>query len=168
MSARKKKVPQQRPGHSEQTVVTPDDFREAVVMRFGAPTFDLAASADNYFSKEGDYWGMVDNSLNKDWVSTFLLPMNVLWLNPPYENIKVWAEKCAHYAQNAFGKILFLVPASVGSKWFAEHVEGKAQVLALRPRIQFVGHETPYPKDLVLCVYCCGLSGFQTWKWKEE
>ncbi len=31
-----------------------------------------------------------------------------------------------------------LVPASVGSAWFAEYVDGKADVIFLRPRIVFL------------------------------
>ena len=58
-----------------------------------------------------------------------------------------------------------LVPASVGSCWFADHVFGKALVLPLRPRLVFVGETHPYPKDLMALAWE-GYAGFELWKWK--
>jgi hypothetical protein len=58
-----------------------------------------------------------------------------------------------------------LVPASVGSNWYAEHVHGKALELYLHPRIIFVGETIGYPKDLSLFVFGFGISGAQPWRW---
>lgn len=62
-------------------------------------------------------------------------------------------------------RVPMLSPAAVSTRWFAEHVHGKALVLALRPRIRFVGHEGDCPKDMMISLY--GLrAGFALWRWK--
>lgn len=92
---------------------------------------------------------------------------DTLWLNPEFNNIAVWAEKCAEEARfMRRGRILLLTPASIGTNWFRDHVEGKAMVEGLSPRLIFKGEKDPYPKDLMLSVYGQAHSGFGTWKWK--
>lgn len=59
-----------------------------------------------------------------------------------------------------------LVPASVGSRWFAEHVHGWARVLALSGRLSFDGI-APFPKDLILAVYG-EPPGFDVWDWRQR
>lgn len=145
-------------GRSKQDYATPEDFRHAVEMRFGVPTFDLAASEHNYFVKP--YYSQEQNSLVRPW-STIA---GVLWLNPPFTHIEPWAAKCRYEAERG-ATILFLTPASVGSVWFANHVHRHACVLQLTPRLSFDGI-APYPKDCILSVYWAGLNGYDVWKWK--
>ncbi len=147
-------------GSSRQDYATPADFLAAVVARFGPLYFDLAASDDN--AKAKHYFTIRDNSLVQEWHK---LP-GLLWLNPPFDHIMPWACKCAEEA--ALGaRILFLVPASVGSNWFNEFVHRKALVLALNGRLCFdPAHPTwGYPKDCILAGYGFGV-GFDTWTWK--
>ncbi len=61
---------------------------------------------------------------------------------------------------------MMLIPASVATNWFADEIHGCALVLPIRPRLTFVGHQHPYPKDLMLCVYNLGAPGFEPWRWK--
>ncbi len=149
---------------SEQDVGTPRNFIDAVERRFGSIVFDLAASSENT-KAQFTYFSPDDDSLSQDWAR---IGNGVLWLNPPFSNIAPWAAKCAATSPllNPRAKILLLVPASVGAKWFAEHVHQKAYVLALQGRLTFDGSTAPYPKDLVLAVYGCGLVGFDVWKWR--
>lgn len=150
---------------SEQVVGTDPLFVAAVEAHFGRIDFDLAATAGNrlavrYFSKEQD-------ALAQDWTQL----RGNLWLNPEFSDIAPWARKCAETASDRrprHGQRIFLLtPASVGTNWFAEHVHGKAFVLALQGRITFVGHEDPYPKDCILSVYG-GFVGFDVWDWKRD
>lgn len=148
-------------GGSKQDYATPPDFIAAVEKRWGKIDFDLAASEHNkkatpYFSKEQD-------SLMQIWCS---LPGN-LWLNPPFDRITPWAEKCAK--EVAFGAtIFFLVPASVGANWFRDFVHRKAMVYFLNGRLHFDPNNPTwgYPKDCMLCVYSLGSHGYDTWTWK--
>lgn len=163
-----RKMPRQKPGNSVQSVGTPPEFLRAVEQRFGELRWDLAADETNHVTPEWSGPGSPSqpDSLAGVWRE---LPPGLLWLNPPYGNIAPWAEKCSRWRFGDYGnsrqqRIAFLVPASVGANWFAEHVDGKAFVLFLRPRLTFVGHKDPYPKDLMLAVYGEG-PGYECWRW---
>ena len=166
-------VPVQKPGKSFQAYETPAVFLDAVKKRFGIKAFayDLAASNENtkgvrWFTKEQD-------SLVQDWTQL----RGDCFLNPEYADIAPWAEKAAASAwwEDARAKhgggpagdrrIFFLVPAAVGSNWFAKFVDGKALVLLLNGRISFDG-KSPFPKDNILCIY--GMRpGYEVWSWKK-
>lgn len=173
-------VPAQRPGRSKQDYETPSDFIAAVERRFGPIAVDLAATADN--AKAALYFGPKEDSLRTDWTTdaSYCQGENVwpryrlissldCWLNPPFGKIGPWAAKCAGSApafRDRGGRIFLLTPASVGAEWFAEHVHGRALVLALRPRLTFVGETDPYPKDCVLSVFGAQ-PGFELWRWRD-
>lgn len=143
---------------SKQDYTTPDDFMTAVHSRFGKPSFDLAASSEN--TKAPNFLTEEDNSLLQCWPKG-----ERCWLNPPFNNISPWAKKCAE--ESALGaEILLLVPAAVGSNWFANYVDRKAHVMFLRPRLCFDG-KNPYPKDCLLAHFN-GTIGqhYECWKWK--
>jgi phage N-6-adenine-methyltransferase len=153
-----RRVPVQKPGRSKQDYATPRELIDAVEARFRRLDWDLAASAEN--RKAAQFYSIADDSLRQDWTK---LTGN-LWLNPPFADIEPWAAKCA--ASTGPGRRIFLLtPASVGSNWFAEHVFDKACVIALRPRMTFVGATDPYPKDLILSVFGRP-AGFELWRWK--
>lgn len=159
-------MPQQKPGRSDQDVGTPPEFLEPVQRRFGPIGLDLAASNDNHVVSlwlgPGSPLRGGDDALadGLSWAGRTLR-----WLNPPFGNIAPWAAKCAAQRHHAF--IAMLTPASVSSNWYAEHVYGKALVLAIRPRLTFVGSPDPFPKDLILSLWgplVC--PGFDLWRWK--
>lgn len=151
-------TPRQKPGRSEQVVGTPEEFIMAVEERFGHLSVDLAATAEN--AKAPFHIGPESDSLKQKWN----LYDGNLWLNPPFGHIKPWVKKASKTIPS--GRILVLVPASVGSNWFADHVWGRARVYFLRPRMMFVGHTAGYPKDLMLLVYG-EEPGVELWRWKE-
>lgn len=65
------------------------------------------------------------------------------------------------------GETLLLVPASVGALWFVRHIHRWADVFFLHPRLTFVGHSSPYPKDLMLCRFDRRRKGqYYAWNWK--
>jgi hypothetical protein len=154
-------------GASEQAIQTPAVFLDAVQERFGRITWDIAAHSGNAVTL--DWYGPNHpkpshrNALSPDcdWPTE-----GVNWLNPEFGNIDPWVEKCAKWKPHAGGLLLVLTPASVSTNWFADHVFGKAMVLAIRPRLTFVGHTHSYPKDLILSVWGTG-HGFNTWRWDE-
>ena len=146
-------------GKSKQDYGTPPEFLEAVRLRFGPISFDLAATIENSVCGEW-FYGPTQDSLAQDWA----LHDGLLWLNPPFANIAPWAEKSAA-CRHRRGWLLLLTPASIGTDWFAEHVKDNAIVLGLSPRLTFVGTTDPYPKDLMLSCFGFGMSGFDTWRW---
>ncbi len=147
-------------GKSFQAFETPGEFLQAVALRFGFLSWDLAATPEN--AKAPNYFTKQQDSLKQEWrVKSGGL---VCWLNPEFGCIAPWAEKCA--AEMKLGaRILLLTPASVGANWFQQHVVPNAHVLELSPRISFDGRH-PFPKDLVLSVFYGGLTGRSHWRWK--
>lgn len=148
---------------SKQDHETPQEFVDAVETRFGHITWDLAAQAKN--TKHPNYFDKKANSLAQEWHNIG----GLLWLNPEYGTIEPWAKKCKEEADLG-ARITMLVPASIGTNWFAEHVYGHALVLGIRPRIIFVGEKMGYPKDMMLAVFgnsgAPWAPGFGVWRWK--
>ncbi len=162
-------MPKQKPGKSEQAVGTPPEFLYAVQERFGSIWWDLAATKKNSVSGSrflGPGSSADENALAADWAVLPQAPGDVMWLNPPYGNIRPFVAKAAEQAPALRATLVVLVPASVGTEWFARHVHRKALVLALRPRLTFVGSTDPYPKDLMLVVFGRWVvPGFDVWRW---
>ena len=129
-------------GSSKQDYETPPDLMAAVVARFGPFAWDLAATREN--AKAPNWLGPG----SPHWQDSLIAPWQCLpglkWLN----------------------QILLLIPASVGSNYWADFVDGTAIVNFLRPRVQFAGADGPFPKDIALCGYGLGIAGYTCWKWK--
>ncbi len=150
-------------GKSRTDYATPKDFIQAVEHRFGPIAFDLAADYRNSVCTPDRYFGVTQDSLKQDWAQAH----GLLWLNPPFDNIKPWALKCADTIHNCrrTDPLLFLTPASVGAQWFQRWVVPYAHVIELEDRLCFDG-KNPYPKDCVLNVYYAGITGRSSWRWK--
>lgn len=149
-------------GKSKQDYATPWGFIRACEKTYGPITFDLAASAENSKAPADHFFDKEDDSLIQPWHT---IP-GILWLNPPFDRIAPWADKC--FRESLLGaKIFFLTPASVGSNWFRDHVHRRAMVLALNGRITFEGAKDPYPKDCILSVYGIERPGFDVWDWQH-
>jgi phage N-6-adenine-methyltransferase len=148
---------------SRQDWGTPREFLAAVERRFGRINWDLAAHAENHVvpSYFGPGSANGEDSLAQDWSQLG----GVLFLNPPFANIEPWVAKASAECVSRTDWTLVLVPASIGTNWFAKHVQPFAHVLGLSPRIKFVGADDFYPKDLMLACYGFSARGFDTWKW---
>jgi hypothetical protein len=159
---------------SKQDYATPREFLDAVKRKFDVKEWrwDLAAVRENaVVTRNMDYFGpdhtleQFRDALAYNWAAI----RGDLWLNPPYADIAPWAAKCDQTVNGVKlfrGHIFFLVPASVGSNWWADHVHNKALVEFPRPRLSFDG-KNPYPKDIALAVYG-ETAGYETWTWKES
>lgn len=144
---------------SKQDYETPWELIRAIEKRWGPIACDLAATPDNFKSRNGCFITPERDSLSVDWHHY----TGLLFLNPPFGDIKPWAKKCSEESVRG-ARIAFLVPASVGSAWFADYVHGKALVCPLLPRVSFDG-KNPFPKDCMVCVYG-PTPGFEPWRWK--
>jgi len=147
---------------SKQDYGTPPEFLRAVEARFGRITFDLAALPENavapyFYSPEVD-------SLKQDWRLEGM--PGVAFLNPPFADIYPWAEKLAT-CRDLPRWTLMLVPASIDTKWYREHVLGKLMVWGIT-RMKFVGAAGGFPKALMLVGAGFGVTGHGHWKWKED
>ncbi len=162
-------MPVQKPGKSKQDYGTPPDFLDAVEDRFGDLTWDCAATAENSVVDGGRFFSEAGaNALTVDWRHYFKREASpLLWFNPTFAGIgHLWAPLVARWTlELPWLRLLLLTPAAVGSEWYRKHVEDKAMVLPLNPRMTFVGETDPYPKDLMLSCFGFGVTGFKQWRW---
>lgn len=154
-------MPAQKPGKSKQDYQTPPELLDAVREELGITQFtmDLAADDTNHICP--DYFTTEVDAFDFTWARG-----GWNWLNPPFGNIRPWVKKAweetSHGARTAV-----LVPASVGSNWWKNWVHGKAGVLFLNGRVQFVGAEGLYPKDCAILLYKPHtVGGYAVWSWK--
>jgi phage N-6-adenine-methyltransferase len=153
---------------------TPQDLRHAVEKRFGLISLDLAAADGDEIVPLGKHYTPEEDSLKQDWLES--IRTGVAWLNPPFRVIAPFALKCARWAIEAqhagrVGPVIcMLVPASIGSLWWASHVQKHAVVYALAPRITFHGEKDPFTKDCAICVYdprhWPASTNVDLWRWK--
>lgn len=147
---------------SKQNYATPKAFMDALRIRFGHISWDLAADATNHQAFE--WFDEQANSLLQPWHT---LGEDWLFLNPPFGDIRPWAKKCSEESKLG-AKILFLVPAAVGSNWFKDYICQQATVFFLSPRLKFDG-KNPFPKDCILCKFNRFMvSGFACWRWDSD
>lgn len=151
------------PQQGQQSYRTPPDFLAAVLRRLGWESFecDMACTTDDAVAPLGLYLNAGLDALAVDWQDMGGMRC---WLNPPFGLCKAFAAKCA--ASSA--SIAVLMPASVGSAWFAEYVDGRADVIFLRPRITFLEPDgTPCAaginRDCMLLVYDAIARRRMTW-----
>lgn len=175
-----RKMPRQKPGKSDTVVRTPPEFVRAVKGLLGIHEFDvdLAASHGNALAPE--YFTEAEDSLSRSWhdVADKYIRPPWFWLNPPYDDIRPWVEKCVEESAYPNTKIAVLVPASTGANWWADYVDSQADIRLLNGRVTFLdrygepirspisGKPTPYPKDLALLLYGTGFAGYSVWRWK--
>lgn len=181
-------MPAQKPGRSKQDYRTEQAFLAAVKRRFGVTEFDidLAASAENAVAPL--YYTVDDNALVQPWRTK---ARGLAWCNPPFDDIAPWVER-AWTESRAATRIAMLVPAGVGSDWWAESVHGKAFVLLLNGRLCFIENwrttidpasvrkfeagkiaaphfykaKPLYPKDCCLLIYGPDVApGYEVWTW---
>lgn len=156
------KPPMPKPGKSEQTVCTPKILLDAVKGRLGIANFaiDLAADASNAVTTA--FYDEAMNSLIQPWTVG-----GWGWCNPPFAELGPWVSKAS--LETILGaSTAMLVPASVGSNWWADYVHNHAHVLFLNGRVTFVGHTKPYPKDLALLLYSRAVfGGYEIWPWNK-
>ena len=159
-------APKQKPHKSEQNVATPWDFIAAVKRDFAVRTFswDLAATAENSKADVSRYYLGPGSEFGDDSLATAWPFDGDCWLNCEFGDIAPWAKKCAE--QKRHGRIFLLTPSSTGADWFVRYVLNRAHVVAVAPRVKFVGHTHPFPKDLTLSVFSSVVGGVSTWRWK--
>jgi hypothetical protein len=157
--------------NAPQDYCTPPELLAAVQARFGRITFDAACTLDNAVAINGYHYPAYD-ALERDWRDE--LEGCVVWCNPPFgksgefARVATESQREPNMTGHAPPRVLLLVPASVGTSWFAIYVHGKALVLALSPRVKFVGQAQGINRDLMLCVYGPDITpGFEPWRWKK-
>lgn len=162
-----RKMPPQKPGKSVQSVGTPINFLDAVRYRLRIVDFAIDLAADKHNRVVKPFYSVEDDALVQPWHQVCGLGKGWAWLNPEFGAIYPWAEKCWEESQLG-AQVAMLVPAAVGSHWWADFVRGHGYATFLQNRIQFIGHPTLYPKDLALILYAPFIAGGDTtWRWNQ-
>jgi len=157
-------MPRQKPGQSKQDYRTPENFLKALKERLGIKEFDIDLAADKDNAVAPRFYDEEIDSLTQKWK----VGDGWAFCNPPYHNLSFWTHKAMIESLAFYAKIAMLVPASVGSNWWRDSVNGKAYVLFLNGRITFVGCEDPYPKDCAVLIYEPFLrGGYSVWTWDQ-
>lgn len=163
-------MPRQKLGRSKQDYGTPETFVAVVceLLEIDRFTIDLAATAENQIKRSRGYYDEQIDSLQQRWRTR---PEEWNWLNPPFANIDLWVRKAWQEWKHHAARTAVLIPASVGSNWWAEWVNRRAYVLFLSPRLTFVGATDSYPKDCALVLYGWTDYGhdhshYDCWRWK--
>lgn len=107
-------------------------------------TLDAAASTEN--AKCLRFFSETDNALNQPWAP------HKVWLNPPYgRTVGAWVRKARDEA-DAGAVVVMLLPVRTDTRWFHDHVLGRAEVRFLRGRVKFVGAQAgaPFPSMIVI------------------
>lgn len=77
----------------------------------------------------------------------------VVWLNPPYgRELSAWLAKANDEARRG-ATVVALLPGDTSTRWWHEHVEGRADVWRLEGRVRFVGASGSPNFASVIAVY---------------
>jgi hypothetical protein len=152
---------------SKQDYGTPGAFMVQIRKHFKGE-LDLAANEENkkckYFLGTG---GFNVDSLSICWNHYDFEHWGWLWLNPPYNDIAPWYEKCQRESKMG-AKIVSLVPMDSAASWF-DYVPGHAGIWHLQGRIKFDGAKDSCSKDCALHIWAPAYANtFKVWNWKED
>ena len=98
-------------------------------------------------------WDGTFNGLEIDWHDD-----KVNFVNPPYREIKAWAEKC-HNEWVKGRTVVLLIPSRTDTAYFHDWIYNKAELRFIRGRLKFVDARNPdaktqsAPFPSMLCIY---------------
>lgn len=163
--------PPAAPPENNQHWGTPPLFLREVERLLGAEIgIDLAANETNHVAPlwfgPGSPCGHEDTLARDCLWDAWKAPHLLRWLNPEFRDVGPYAEKCARYRDKI--TIPMLTHVGVDTRWFEDHVFGKALVLFLRPRIAFVGGGSGTAmQPLMLSVYGPRIvPRVDLWRWR--
>ena len=129
---------------------TPDGLFDAINAYWGPIDFDACAAYGN--AKLQTFITENVDAFEEDWSELG----KVAFMNPPYgRGIGRWLKLARQWSEQGI-TVICLIPSSVGTKWWAEYVSGKAsEVVFLTGRVKFIrdGQTGGAPFDSAVVVY---------------
>lgn len=126
---------------------TPQELLEALYKVFRFDLDPCAATKTRQGVKARVRYTAEDDGLNLPW-------HGVVFMNPPYgRTLGDWVAKGRHEQENGRASIVVaLLPARPDTRYWHEHIAGKATVYFLKGRLKFGGGEqsAPFPSALVI------------------
>lgn len=126
---------------------TPQEFFDKLDAEFH---FDIDAAASKENAKCAKFFTKEDNALEQFWGEN-----EVIFCNPPYgKEIGKWLEK-GRKAAECGCLVVFLIHARTDTRWFHEHVYGKAEIRFVKGRLKFTHKDgtrqsAPFPSMVVI------------------
>lgn len=123
---------------------SPQDFYDRLNSEFH---FTLDPSCSKETAKCKKYYTVEDDGLSKDWSG------ETVYCNPPYGRvIAKWVEKAHVESKKPGTTIVMLLPARTDTKWFHDHIYGKAEIRFIKGRLKFGGSKinAPFPNIVVI------------------
>ena len=123
------------------TWATPQDFFDKLNAEFGF-NLDPCALSDN--AKCNKFFTPEIDGLKQDWGG------HRVFMNPPYgREIGKWIEKAATCGADV---VVGLLPARTDTRWFHEHIYGRAEIRFVKGRLKFGNSENsaPFPSMIVI------------------
>lgn len=108
-------------------------------------TLDAASTDENAKCKK--HFTVREDGLKQPWKN------EVVFCNPPYNQIKAWAKKCLQEFTHGGATIVFLVPARTDTAWFHDYVYPFCKIRFIRGRLRFgqATENAPFPS--MICIY---------------
>jgi phage N-6-adenine-methyltransferase len=131
----------------DQTWQTPAALLAAILAAAGRCEFDLdpcSPRADGP-TPAALHWTEADDGLSHPWCG-------MIFVNPPYSRaLPKWVAKCAAEA-DAGATVVGLVPSRTDTRWWHDHIAGRADVVMIKGRLRFSGRKmsAPFPSALVI------------------
>ena len=133
---------------------TPRELVKGLADHYAGGQFTLDAAATAVSAKAPQYYDEQTDALRQDWHAD--AGGGVVWLNPPFSNIKPFLAKAVEAARQAT-TVVCVLPARIDTGWWHDHVMDHAsEVLAIRGRVKFerpdgVGAAgAPFPTAIVV------------------
>lgn len=151
-------------GGSAQNTETPQEFVDAVEEYWNIKfTLDLASEEST--KKARQCITPEIDTFQVDW-SGALGVGGVGWLNPEFDPVEPFLEKCVWEAHKG-ARFFTLTRGAVDTAWFWDLIYPNAAIYTVEPRIKFVGHTSPYPFPLILSTWNLPFKEkLNRWRWK--
>jgi hypothetical protein len=131
-----------------QTVLSPDWFIGQLIQVYGPLGYDPCTTPWNPL-KAKVFSTKKTDGFKVSWALT-CRRHGWIYVNPPYDDLKRWMERCNREA-DAGAQILLLAPFRPWRTWFCDLLEGRP-VVSLAP-MPFVGEKSAYPAPLCVVPY---------------
>lgn len=122
---------------------TPQDLFDVLNKEFNF-TLDACASDTNH--KCDKYFTQQTDGLSQKWEG-------VVWVNPPYSDIKAWIKKAYEESQQGYcEKVVLLIPARTDTKIWHEYCQLGTDIRFIKGRLKFGDAKNcaPFPSAIIV------------------
>ena len=130
--------------HDSDEWATPDDFFALLDREFQF-TLDPCATAEN--AKTALYFTKAMNGLDP-----VMWRYQVVFVNPPYSQIKEWVHACYKAARKHTAVVVLLIPSRTDTRYWHDYIMKASEVRFVRGRLKFGGskNSAPFPSAVVV------------------